>query len=305
MQNIQFTNKSPFFVKSTDESVFMTDLGVAAVENIKKSYTLKCLSGVSPHKFYTIQEVSSFLDYYKATTRTYKNLPLLLETQNQNSLLWHIFYDLNSVDFLINVLHKTISWYESIGCKVSKVVLNEQFKSLLEEDLKHITQEQSTLPPQVAVQCTLVIGEVSLEVNVLEEVTTQEKIDFMTKEGIRIRPGVYKLEVFKDLAYLLSLLAIHYSNTLPSEISPIKAVVLSVSEKWEQLASLVALKINASVDNSSDAVGKKIRYWKSLGCPAIYVVGEKDMKELCETGKITLMKNSINSVMEPEVIAFI
>lgn len=283
----------------------MTDLGVAAVENIKKSYTLKCLSGVSPHKFYAIQEVSSFLDYYKATTRTYKNLPLLLEKQNQSSLLWHIFYDLNSVDFLINVLQKTISWYESIGCKISKVVLNEKFKSLLGEALKGVTPEQSTLPPHVAVQCTLVIGEVSLEVNVLEEVTTQEKIDFMTKEGIRIRPGVYKLEVFKDLPYLLSLLAIHYSNTLPSDISPIKAVVLSVSEKWEQLASLVALKINASVDNSSDAVGKKIRYWKSLGCPAIYVVGEKDMKELCETGKITLMKNSINSVMEPEIIAFI
>lgn len=306
MTNISVTTKSPFFTKSIDESIFLTELGTLALENIKKSY-LKKVQELNPHRFLSISPSAKNLSvtYYKSATRTYKSLPLTLWTPNPLTLSYTLFTPPNSVEYLVQVLQKSITWYESIGFKVVGLKLKEEFKEIFEA-FPHCFQKDILAPSEE--ECcalSLSLNENIYHETLLRQITIEEKLDYMTKEGIRVKPSVWELTVLRDTPRFLNTIAQHYSNTLPSDISPIRAVVLSVSEKWEDLAKLVALKLNAEVDNSSDPVGKKIRNWKSLGCAEIYVVGEKDMKELCETGKITLTKNSINVVMESVVVSFI
>lgn len=307
MQNITISNKSPFFIKSNESTVFITDLGLSAIENLRQSYVSNNIANFAKiHKFFALQGEGSALDYYRATTRTYKNLPFFLQTFEIKKLGWDVFLENLSSSNIEKLILNTFQWYLKLGFKLEKIVVREDFNNAFTKtDLFSDILVAPTPTTSVIVECTISIMNNSFKINLFEEKKSSEKLDFMNKEGIRVAPFFGSITVFEDLAVVLNLLASYYSNTLPSEISPIKAVVLSVSEKWEQLASLVALKINSHVDNSSDAVGKKIRYWKSLGCSEIYVVGEKDMKELCETGKITLMKNSINSVMEPVVVSFI
>ena len=73
----------------------------------------------------------------------------------------------------------------------------------------------------------------------------------------------------------------HFAGNFPLWLSPVQAVVIPVSEKFDDyaaqvLAALDGAGLRAQADRSSDGLGKKIRNAEQSHIPYMLVVGEKE-----------------------------
>ena len=82
----------------------------------------------------------------------------------------------------------------------------------------------------------------------------------------------------------LGILIEHYAGAFPAWLAPVQAIILPVSDKFNQygmniLNKLKENNVRAEIDDRSETLGKKIREAEMQKIPYILVVGEKEQKE--------------------------
>jgi threonyl-tRNA synthetase len=104
----------------------------------------------------------------------------------------------------------------------------------------------------------------------------------------------------------MGILIEHYAGAFPTWLSPIQAIIIPVSEKFNDYAKsveaqFIASGIRTGIDNSDESLGKRIRNAEKQKIPYILVVGEKEME--AETVTIRERNNPEQVVMKVQDFA--
>ncbi len=89
--------------------------------------------------------------------------------------------------------------------------------------------------------------------------------------------------IYGSLERFIGILIEHYAGAFPVWLSPVQAVIVPISEKFNAYAQKVAAvlkeaEVRVELDLRSESVGKKIREAEMQKAPYILVVGEKEEK---------------------------
>ncbi len=82
----------------------------------------------------------------------------------------------------------------------------------------------------------------------------------------------------------MGILIEHYAGRFPTWIAPVQAIVLPISDKFNQYAEEVKIKlaengIRVELDERSEKVGYKIREAQLQQIPYMLILGEKEVEE--------------------------
>src|SRR3989344_1384473 len=105
--------------------------------------------------------------------------------------------------------------------------------------------------------------------------------EYIDKEGNKNTPVMVHRAILGSLERFIGVLIEHYSGSFPVWLSPVQALVIPVSEKFNDygekvLTELKDAGIRADIDKSNETLGKKIRAGKTQKIPYLLVVGEKE-----------------------------
>ncbi len=120
-------------------------------------------------------------------------------------------------------------------------------------------------------------------------------LEFINSKGEKEMPIILHHAVLGSLERMIGILLESFGEKLPDFLHPYSHIILPVSEKFLDYARIVKKQMKSHqviVDNDGSSLSKKIAKWKSLGSSHIYVVGEKEMKNFQEFGRVVAMKNN-------------
>ncbi|HOH67660.1 MAG TPA: threonine--tRNA ligase, partial [bacterium] len=113
-----------------------------------------------------------------------------------------------------------------------------------------------------------------------------EKFDlvYTDADGKEKRPVMLHRAIYGSVERFLGMLVEHYAGAFPTWLSPVQAIIIPVSEKfngWGEkvLAELKDNSLRAELDASDESLGKRIRNAEKQKTPYILVVGEKEQKD--------------------------
>lgn len=114
-------------------------------------------------------------------------------------------------------------------------------------------------------------------------------LDYVGAADERPRPVLLHHAVLGSLERMVGILLEVHGVHLPAFLHPYPGVVVPVSGKSGDYACQVRQRlqeqgVQAEVDLSDEKLGAKLRKWKLRGCPAIWVVGEKEAQAFEESG---------------------
>ena len=97
------------------------------------------------------------------------------------------------------------------------------------------------------------------------------------------RPVMIHRAPFGSMERFIAILLEHTAGNFPLWLMPEQAIVLSLSEKYENYAKKVVTllennEIRATIDNRNETIGKKIREAEVQKCPYMLIVGEEEEK---------------------------
>ncbi|HAI74525.1 MAG TPA: threonine--tRNA ligase [Candidatus Moranbacteria bacterium] len=110
-------------------------------------------------------------------------------------------------------------------------------------------------------------------------------LEFINSEGKKERPVIIHKAIMGSFDRFFAFLVEQTAGAFPVWLSPVQAVIIPISEeKFGKYANfvetrLIASDIRATVDNSKESLGKRIREAEKQKIPYILVVGEKEEKE--------------------------
>lgn len=120
------------------------------------------------------------------------------------------------------------------------------------------------------------------------------------------RPIMIHRAPFGSMERFVAVLLEHTAGRFPLWLTPEQAVILPISEKFNDYAESVAKKLNAlsvrcSVDNRNEKIGRKIRDNEMKRIPFLLIVGENEAGE----GTISVRKqgDGDKGAMTPEAFA--
>jgi len=104
---------------------------------------------------------------------------------------------------------------------------------------------------------------------------------YIGEDGQQHRPAVMHRAILGSFERFLGILVEHTAGNFPFWISPVQAVVLPVSEKFNAAAESVASRLKegglrVEVDEKNEKLGARIRKAELQKTPAMLVVGEKE-----------------------------
>lgn len=107
-------------------------------------------------------------------------------------------------------------------------------------------------------------------------------LKFISEEGEAVQPVMLHHAVLGSLERMIGVLLELFGAELPLFLQPHEAVVLPVSEKFQEYAKACHERLSAHwpdalLDRSAEPLGARIRRWKLRGVPNILVVGEKEL----------------------------
>lgn len=112
-----------------------------------------------------------------------------------------------------------------------------------------------------------------------------EKFDlvYTDADGKEKRPVMLHRAIYGSVERFLGMLVEHYAGAFPTWLSPVQAIIIPVSEKfngWGEkvLAELKDNGLRAELNASDESLGKRIRNAEKQKTPYILVVGEKEKK---------------------------
>lgn len=115
-------------------------------------------------------------------------------------------------------------------------------------------------------------------------------LHYIDKNNEQKRPIILHHAVLGSLERMIGILLECFGKDLPEFLKPIKGVVIAVSEKSRDYSYKVYEQFDKKhfvLDNSNESLSKKIKFWKSRGVKQLIVVGEKEMREYEESGKLS------------------
>ena len=110
-------------------------------------------------------------------------------------------------------------------------------------------------------------------------------LSYIGEDNQKHRPVMIHRALFGSLERFIALLIEQTGGKFPAWLAPQKAIVLPISDKYEQYASEIAneisdsLDITVEVDNRNEKIGKKVREAQLQKIPYMLIVGENEMNE--------------------------
>ena len=131
-------------------------------------------------------------------------------------------------------------------------------------------------------------------------------LSFVNEKGEKERPVVIHRAISGSLERFMGVMIEHYAGNFPLWLSPVQVKVIPVAEAHADAAakireSLRKAGIRATLDDSNDSFGKKIRNAKTAHIPYFIIMGEKDIS----ADKVTLEsrdKGQIGQLSADEVM---
>lgn len=107
------------------------------------------------------------------------------------------------------------------------------------------------------------------------------EMKYTGEDGKEHRPAVIHVAIFGSFERFIGILIEHYAGAFPFWLSPVQAILLPVSEKFngyarEIMEKLQAAGVRVELDESNETLGKKIRNAEMMKVPYMLVVGEKE-----------------------------
>ncbi|MDT5157408.1 MAG: threonyl-tRNA synthetase [Acidobacteriota bacterium] len=150
--------------------------------------------------------------------------------------------------------------------------------------------------PKVDFQFKTVLGrEFTLSTNQIDfAVPARFNLHYTDKDGTQQMPYVIHRAPLGTHERFVAFLIEHYGGAFPTWLAPVQALVLPISEKFNDYArkveaTLRELLIRAEIDDSTNTTGKKIREAVSRKIPIILVVGANEETE----GTVTVRRYGI------------
>lgn len=108
-------------------------------------------------------------------------------------------------------------------------------------------------------------------------------LSFVNEAGEKERPVVIHRAISGSLERFMGILIEHYNGLFPLWLAPVQAIVVPVSEAFNDYAHEVAAQlrtqdVRVQVDTSDDSLGKKIRNGEERRANYLLIVGEKEVQ---------------------------
>ena len=106
-------------------------------------------------------------------------------------------------------------------------------------------------------------------------------VTYIDKDGAKKTPIMIHRAIFGSFERFIGIITEHFAGAFPLWLSPVQAIVIPVSEKFEAYANLVNDKlklqgIRTEIDLRSEKMGYKIREAQLQKIPYMVIVGEKE-----------------------------
>ncbi len=117
-------------------------------------------------------------------------------------------------------------------------------------------------------------------------------LTYIGADNEKHRPVMIHRAPFGSMERFVAVLIEHCAGNFPLWLTPVQAIVLPISEKFQEYAKkvlnlLTKNNIRSEIDNRSEKTGRKIRDAELKKVPYMIIVGEKEEKE----GKISVRKH--------------
>ncbi|NUN70354.1 MAG: threonine--tRNA ligase [Bacteroidetes bacterium] len=106
-------------------------------------------------------------------------------------------------------------------------------------------------------------------------------LEYIGSDGQKHRPVIIHRAPFGSMERFMSILIEHYAGDFPLWLAPVQAVVLPITDAYNEYARDVAAKLTAAglraeIDTRNEKIGYKIREHEVKKVPFMLVVGEKE-----------------------------
>lgn len=107
---------------------------------------------------------------------------------------------------------------------------------------------------------------------------------YIDNDGKEKTPVLIHRTIMGSFERFMGILIEHYAGAFPTWLSPVQAMIIPISEKFNDYAhsiemQFIASNVRASIDDSNESLGKRIRLAEKQKIPYILVVGEKEMTD--------------------------
>jgi threonyl-tRNA synthetase len=124
------------------------------------------------------------------------------------------------------------------------------------------------------------LGTIQVDYNLPERF----ELEYVGSDNLKHRPVMIHRAPFGSLERFVAVLIEHTEGNFPLWLTPNQAIILPISDKYQQYAEDVCKKlsqmdIRVTIDDRSEKTGKKIRDAELQKIPYMIVVGEKEMNE--------------------------
>ncbi len=124
------------------------------------------------------------------------------------------------------------------------------------------------------------LGTIQVDYNLPERF----ELEYTGSDNSKHRPVMIHRAPFGSLERFIAVLIEHCAGKFPLWLSPEQAVILPISERFNEYAELVKSQlseqdIRVSIDDRNEKIGKKIRDAEVNKIPYMLIVGEKEMEE--------------------------
>lgn len=109
-------------------------------------------------------------------------------------------------------------------------------------------------------------------------------LNYIGEDGKKHRPVMLHRVVYGAIERFMGILIEHYAGAFPVWLSPIQAIILPVSEKFNSYAQklysqLLENNIRVEINNEGESLGKRIHKASELKIPYMLIVGEEEKKK--------------------------
>ncbi len=145
------------------------------------------------------------------------------------------------------------------------------------------------------------LGTIQVDYNLPERF----ELEYVGADDKKHRPVMIHRAPFGSMERFIAVLIEHTAGKFPLWLTPEQAVLLPISEKYNDYAKKVVSLLNnydirASIDDRNETIGKKIRENELKRVPFLLIVGEKEM----ESGMVSVRKQGEGDIGQVSVEDF-
>lgn len=169
-----------------------------------------------------------------------------------------------------------------------EIATNGLIEALEEKEIKYILNEGdgAFYGPKIDFQLEDAIGRTWQCGTIQLDFQMPERFDmtYIDKDNEKKRPVMLHRTIFGSMERFMGILIEHYAGRFPVWIAPVQAIVLPISDKFNDYAKEVEQQlrdkgIRVEMDDRAEKIGYKIREAQLQQIPYMLVVGEKEVEE--------------------------